>query len=208
MAARWAQETITVETQLYFPDIEKKYTFWYVLAQDGSLMVKAQMSPPYQADLPEIPRVGLRCFLNSSLQQIDWLGRGPHENYVDRKAAAFVGWHHKTVQEMYEPYISPQEHGSRTDVRSVAFCDATGKGLLVSGNDFSFTASPYSPAELTRTKWGELHTYDLPKSNKISLCLDHQQMGLGGIDSWLSQPLEKYRIRPELFDFYFVFKVV
>jgi len=108
---------------------------------------------------------------------------------------------------MYEPYISPQENGNRTDVEKVAFYDKTGAGLLITGTQlFNFTANPFSPEELTREKWGDLHTYDLKDTGKISLCLDHLQMGLGGIDSWLSPPLEQYRIKAESYNFSFLFK--
>jgi len=79
--------------------------------------------------------------------------------------------------------------------------------LLITGlESFNFTANPFSPEELTRAKWGDLYTYDLKNTGKISLCLDHLQMGLGGIDSWLSAPLEQYRIKPDGYSFSFLLK--
>ena len=107
---------------------------------------------------------------------------------------------------MYEAYISPQENGNRSDVQKVAFYDKIGAGLLVTGMDFNFTAIPFSPEELTRDKWGALHTYDLKDEGKISVCLDHQQRGLGGIDSWLSMPLEQYLLKEVNYNFSFILK--
>ena len=153
-----------------------------------------------------MPRLGLHFYLNQELKNINWVGRGPFENYPDRKAAAHFGRYDSTVAEMYEPYISPQENGNRTDVEKVAFYDKSGAGLLITGAPFNFTANPFSPEELTRSKWGDLHTYDLKDSGKISLCLDHFQMGLGGIDSWLSKPLDKYLIQPKNYSFKFQLK--
>lgn len=135
-----------------------------------------------------------------------WTGRGPFENYIDRKYAAHIGNYETTVAQMYEPYISPQENGNRTNCSKVAFYDEKGAGLLIKGIDFSFSAIPFSPEELTRAAWGDLHTYDLKDEGKISVCLDHLQMGLGGIDSWLSEPLNKYKIEPKGYSFSFVFK--
>ncbi len=198
--------TITVKVVFELPDVQSPFTLNYTLAEDGSLVISGQLMLKANAELPEIPRVGLHFYLNRALKDINWVGRGPFENYPDRKHAAHIGRYDSTVTEMYEPYISPQENGNRSDVQKVAFYDKKGAGLLVAGNDFNFTAIPFSPEELTRKKWGDLHTYDLKDEGKISVCLDDQQMGLGGIDSWLSEPLDKYKLKTDYYSFSFIFK--
>ncbi len=200
-------DTITVSTFFELPDVQAHFKMDYILSRGGTLLIHTHFTPPYQQELPEIPRLGLHLCLNPELKNINWVGRGPFENYSDRKQAAHIGRYDSTVSEMYEPYISPQENGNRTDVEKVAFYDKTGAGLLITGmQPFNFTANPFSPEELTRGKWGDLHTYDLKDEGKISLCLDHLQMGLGGIDSWQSPPLDKYRIQAKGFNFSFSFK--
>lgn len=199
--------SITVATNFELLDQKAHYQLEYNLAMNGVLSINAHLLFPFQQDLLDLPRLGLHLYLNPELKNINWVGRGPFENYPDRKYAAHMGRYDSTVSEMYEPYISPQENGNRTDVEKVAFYDKTGAGLLITGTQpFNFTANPFSPEELTREKWGDLHTYDLKDVGNISLCLDHLQMGLGGVDSWLSPPLDKYRIQAKNFNFGFQFK--
>ena len=199
-------QEIRVSTLFELPDVQAHFMLNYTLSSDGRLLLEGHFLHIRRHGLPEIPRVGLHFYLNKELQNINWFGRGPFENYPDRKHAAHIGRYDSTVAKMYEPYISPQENGNRTDVQKVAFYDKTGAGLLITGDKFSFTANPFSPEELTREKWGDLHTYDLKDTGKVSLCLDHLQLGLGGIDSWLSAPLEKYQITPKNYQFSFRFK--
>jgi len=198
--------TISVTTFFELPDVKSSFILNYTLAEDGTLLIEGSFPNSINIDLPAIPRIGLQFYLNRELKNINWVGRGPFENYPDRKYAAHIGRYDSTVSKMYEPYVSPQENGNRSDVQKVAFHDKNGAGLLVTGNDFNFTAIPFSPEELTRKKWGDLHTYDLKDEGKISVCLDHKQMGLGGIDSWLSKPLDKYLLKANNCSFGFILK--
>jgi len=198
--------TITIESRFKLIDINCDFLMNYTLISDGTLSVQCKFFTPVPNNLPELPRIGLQFYLNTTLKNVLWFGRGPFENYSDRKKSAHFGHYETTISKMYEPYISPQENGNRTDVQAITFFEENGNGFLLKGSNFSFSAIPFSPEELTRDKWGALHTYDLKDEGKISVCLDHQQMGLGGIDSWLSMPLEKYRIKPKYYEFEFLFK--
>jgi len=200
-------QRLKIEVGFWLSTIQVPYYIEYTLLNTGHLIMSIRFLPNQSSlHLPEIPRVGLHFELNKTLKNINWVGRGPFENYPDRKYAAHIGRYDSMVNKMYESYISPQENGNRTDVEQVAFYDKTGRGLVVEGINFNFTANPFSPEELTREKWGDLHTYDLKDTGKISLCLDHLQMGLGGIDSWLSPPLEQYRLKADSYSFSFLFK--
>lgn len=198
--------TITVAAIFELPSVQAHLRLYYTIAKDSTLAVYGQLFHNLSKDLVELPRIGLHFYLNQALKNINWVGRGPFENYPDRKYAAHIGRYDSTVSEMYEPYVSPQENGNRSDVRKVAFYDKTGAGLLVLGNNFNFTAIPFSPEELTREKWGALHTYDLKDEGRISVCLDQKQIGLGGIDSWLSKPLEQYLLKEQYYNFSFILK--
>ena len=207
---RRKDKVLIVESNLFLSKVRANFKFNYILHENGNLIIQCNFYlPPAELNLPilpELPRIGLHFYLNPNLKNVNWIGRGPFENYPDRKYAAHIGHYRSTIKELYEPYISPQENGNRSDVKEVNFSDKSGAGLSIAGDDFSFTAIPFSPKELTRKKWGTLHTYDLKDRGKISVCLDHKQMGLGGIDSWLSKPLEKYLIMPQNYEFSFLFK--
>ncbi len=159
--------------------------------------------------LPEFPRLGLHCQLPNEFDTISYFGRGPHENYIDRQFASHVGKYKSTVQDQFYPYISPQETGYKTDVRWLSLTNPQGKGLQIIGEPtFSGSALFYSPTQLTRTAWGSLHTIDLIPEETISLCIDHFQMGIGGVNSWGAFPLEKYRFYPKNYTFSFLLQGV
>ena len=128
------------------------------------------------AGVRDVPRVGVTLTLPCSLENLAWYGRGPWDNYPDRKASAMVGVYASTVSEQYVPYIMPQEHGHKTDVRWLTLTDARGRGLRVSGDPLiSFSASHFTKEDLFAAR----HTYDLKPHEEIILSLDFAQRGLG-----------------------------
>ncbi|MEM7380432.1 MAG: glycoside hydrolase family 2 TIM barrel-domain containing protein [Bacteroidota bacterium] len=149
-------------------------------------------------DLPLLPRMGLYAILNEEFSSLEWFGRGPFENYVDRKSAARMGVYKDVISNQFVPYISPQENGGRQDCQWLLLKnkDDISELRFTVSEDFSFSALEYSPWELTRQDRDEGKASHLEKSGGVHLCIDHLHMGLGGIDSWLSRPLEKYLIKP------------
>jgi len=172
-----------------------KLSICYGLTPNGSLSINTKFIPETE-ELPPLPRLGLHTRLTEFADRLQYFGRGPFENYPDRKFAAHLGLYELQLADQLENYVSPQECGNREDVRWVHFTGGHGFNLAISSSEagFGLTAVPYSPEELTRETRGSLHPVDLPKSAGTSLCLDHIQMGLGGVDSWLSPPLDKYFI--------------
>jgi len=142
-------------------------------------------------------RAGNDLVINKSFNNINWYGRGPGENYWDRKTNTFIGQYKRTVDEQYFPYARPQESGNKTEVRWVSFSNANGKKITFSFADslLSFSALPYSldniDPEMNKKQY---HSGELTKRNEIYLHMDLQQTGLQGMDSWGAWPLEKYRI--------------
>ena len=176
----------------------------YQLLLGGALRIVYSFVPQNEA-LPELPRLGLFFQIPDDFDNLSYFGRGPTENYIDRQYAAHVGKFKSKVQDQFYPYISPQETGYKTDVRWISLTNANGKGLKIVGEPtFGGSALPYSPSQLTRTAWGSLHTYDLKPAETISVCVDHFQMGIGGVNSWGAFPLEKYRFYPKNYTFSFL----
>ena len=141
-----------------------------------------------EQETPPIPRVGMTTGLTSDLSLSDtvvkWQGRGPHENYPDRKTSAHLGhWEH-SVSEMHTDYIFPSENGLRCDVSELEL-----NALRVVG-DFQFSVSAYDPVKLRDAR----HPTDLVPNDYLSLCLDGFHMGVGGDDSWSPSVKECYRL--------------
>ncbi len=146
---------------------------------------------------PLLMRVGNDIQLNKQYSNIEWYGRGPGENYWDRKSASLVGVYKQTVKEQYFPYARPQESGNKSDVRWVLFTNTKGKGIRFSfdTNLLNIAALPYSIDDLDpEVNKKQYHSGELTERNEIYLHIDQQQTGLQGMDSWGSWPLEQYRI--------------
>ncbi|MCB8946758.1 MAG: DUF4981 domain-containing protein [Ardenticatenaceae bacterium] len=147
-----------------------------------------------------LPRVGLSLQLPGGFEQFSWYGRGPVENYQDRKAGTAVGLYSSTVDEQYVPYIMPQENGNKTDVRWLSLTNEDGVGLKVTADSALMEASVshYSADALYQAT----HTNEVARQEAVILNLDHAQAGLGGA-SCGPATLEQYRLRPGDYKFSF-----
>jgi len=128
---------------------------------------------------------------------VQWYGRGPVENYFDRKTAAFVGEYKGVIKDQYFPYIRPQESGNKTDIRWAKITRKDGSGFIVAATDTLLNVNilPYAPAQLyAGTQKKQEHSGELEPDKNVHLDIDLQQMGVGGINSWSEWPLEKYRL--------------
>jgi beta-galactosidase len=144
------------------------------LLPGGGLLVENEVR--VGRELRDLPRVGVVLVLQPALEQLEWFGAGPWESYSDRRASTVVGRFTSSVSDQYVPYILPQEHGHRSDVRSVALTDGAGFGLEVQGRPtIGFTASHFTAADLYAAR----HTCDLEPRAEVVLSLDHAQRGLG-----------------------------
>ena len=146
----------------------------YRLLGSGDLVVENEVL--LGPDLRDIPRIGVVLELSAELEQLEWYGRGPWESYSDRQASTVVDRFRSTVTEQYVPYILPQEHGHRCDVRRLSLTDGSGFGLEVTGRPLiGFTASHFRANDLYAAR----HTCDLEPRPEVILSLDHAQRGLG-----------------------------
>lgn len=161
----------------------------YTVYGTGDVKVTSTLEPG-SADLPMIPEIGNMLTIPKEFSNITWYGRGPEENYIDRRTGYNVGIYRDLADHFFNDYIKPQETGNRTDVRWVSLTNDEGLGLLVKAEKpMEFNALNYTPEQLTNA----LHSYLLPKGQDITLRLNMRQMGLGGDNSWGAKPLEKYQ---------------
>lgn len=168
------------------------YTVRYRVYSNGRVDVAADFTTESHFDLP---RLGLQMFLNPSLEQVEWYGRGPMENYRDRKNAAYMGRYKTTVTDMAEHYARAQTMGGRTDTHWLALTDGQGKGLRITATDtLDFSAQHYTDKDLWQVKYG----HDLSDIHRaeVVLNLDCIQRGLGNA-SCGPGPRPHYEIRKD-----------
>jgi beta-galactosidase/beta-glucuronidase len=170
-------------------------TYHYTIYGSGDVVIAMLVAPALE--LPDLPKVGLQLTLPGDFDWMQWYGRGPHENYPDRKESALVGIYSGLVQDQYFPYIMPQENGNKTDVRWVALTSRQGIGLFAAGTELlNASALHYRAQDLDEAR----HTYELEPRDETILNLDHCMSGLGS-NSCGPGPLPKYLISPEEMSF-------
>lgn len=191
-------------------DITGEFNAEYTVYGDGTIdVVNSFTLAPYEVYV-ELPRIGMQTALSGSLQNVAWYGRGPHENYSDRKTSARMGVYSTLVESLYFPYIHPQENGYRTDSRWILFTNENGRGIRIEGDTpLSFGAQYYGKEQFCNAEEKELsHTFDLIKEDHISFNIDHKQMGVGGDNSWGALVHEEYRILPHEYFYTFTLSPV
>jgi len=184
---------IRVESRASAPDVKEGFrcNYDYAIYGSGDIVMDIDVIP--NDGLPPLPRIGLQLCMPGEYNTITWYGRGPQENYIDRKEGAPVGTYSGTVDEQYVPYIMPQENGNKTDVRWASLTDKNGRGLLVVGMPlFEVSAHHFTTEDLTKAK----HTFELKRREDITLNLDYRQSGLGGA-SCGPDTLPRYQVKPQ-----------
>jgi beta-galactosidase len=177
------------------------HTHRYTLLPSGEMHVENTVR--LGEGIRDIPRVGVNLVLAPDLEQLEWFGRGPWENYPDRKASAIIGHYASTVTDQYVPYIMPQEHGHKTDVRWLTLANEQGNGLRIEGEPtIEFSASHFTAADLFAAK----HTIDLTPRAEVLLNLDGAHRGLGTA-SCGPDTLDKYRLLEPVYRFAFSLRV-
>lgn len=137
--------------------------------------IQVRMIVKKDMEFPQLPRFGIRMFLQKDMKQVTYCGMGPMECYVDKCRAASHGIYQTSVEELHEDYIRPQENGSHIDCDYVVMEGQLQKLMAVSEKSFSFHASCYIQEELTKKQ----HNYELIPADCVELCLDYAQNGIG-----------------------------
>ncbi len=163
---------VTMAMNTSVPGLTSHYV--YTIYGAGDIVLKHTVRLP--EGLPPLPRVGMKLTLSGEYENFTWYGRGPHENYVDRKASAWLDIYRSTVDDEYVPYIKPQEHGNKCDVRWAALTNSHGAGLVVIGYPtFEVSAHHFTAHDLDAAR----HTHELKPRSEITLNVDFAQSGLG-----------------------------
>jgi beta-galactosidase len=191
--------TVQVEVVYNFDSLHSIWKTIYTVMGNGVVKVDNQLVT--EGDEVEVfPRVGMKMQMPQEFEQVEYLGRGPWENYCDRNSSTFVGRYKTTVAEMYVPYIRPQENGHRTDVRWLALKRNNNSGLLVIADSLiefnalnntvgDFDAGPNKDRNLQ-------HANEISPRDLVELHIDYRMIGVGGDNSWGAWPHEPYLIRP------------
>ena len=170
----------------------------YTIYKDGSIEMQSAIGANRSKVI--LPRIGYSMVLPSELNQYDYYGRGPVNNYNDRKTSQFIGWYHSPVAEQGIMLPKPQAQGNREEVRWCAVTNSQQQGVVfISDSTMSASALPWSQQELTLAA----HPYQLPKSSGTHLHLDAKVTGLGGASCGQGGPLTPDQVRstPTTFGF-------
>jgi len=189
---------IHVEASLHANNYTSGFKVFYdfTIGGDGEMEIATKVSS--RGNMTKwIPKVGLQMQLPREFQKMEWFGRGPYENYPDRKTGAKTGIYKTNVDDDYVPYIIPQDYGNRCDVRWFRLSNEKGSGLSISSKElFHFSVQKYSTDKLDRAHY----PFQLKEEEVITLNLDHQVSGVGGTANSVLNP---YRVSPGEFEFAF-----
>ena len=189
--------SVTILTSFDMPEVQGQMDITYVVfANTGAVKVTEDFKATEGAKVSDMFRFGMLMQMPYTMEKSNYYGRGPIENYSDRKDCMRIGVYTDDADNQYFPYIRPQESGTKSDIRWWKQTDATGLGLQVkSCTPFYASAIHFDTEELDDGDDKEQrHSFDLKKSKFTNLFLDSAHMGVGGENSWGAWPLEKYRI--------------
>jgi len=201
---------VFVKARRYIEDVKAYFNTTYTINKDGEILVENEFILAPYFPVPELPRIGMQTIISENLKNVEWYGRGPHENYSDRKTSASIGIYMSTVEDLHYNYIRPQENGYRTDTRYASFTNNDSIGFSVSGLEmFCFNAQYFAKEQYSNdVEVVYNHTKDLENEGRIYLNIDHKQMGVGGDNSWGARVHEEYRVLPHEYYYSFIISPV
>ncbi len=200
---------VVIATHFNHEKVNSKQSVTYTIFGEGTIHVNTQLETG-ESELPDLPRFGLKWELPVNFENLEYFGRGPHENYVDRNRSAFVGKYAGKVAGQYFKYVRPQENGYKTDVRWFELRNENGVGIRVSGEPFVGFSALHNPVEDFDMKDAEdyRHTNDIVKKDGVFVTCDLKMMGVAGDNSWGARPYRKYSIPAEDYEFSFTIQPV
>lgn len=197
---------MTVTTRQAKPSMYNAFvtTCVYTINQDGSI----QISNEYNArlEMESIARIGMTFKMPKGFEEVEWFGRGPHENYVDRKESALVGVYKSKVNDLFEDYVIPQENGNKCDTRYVKVMNEDGIGLKITSPElFEHGVSHVSVSDLYKA----MHPYEIKWQEETIVNIDYKQSGIGnGSCGPGTSVLDKYKVSGSKFNFDFMIKPI
>lgn len=207
------KDSIVLTAKFDMPDVKAQLVMGYKINAAGEVVVSEKMITDKTAKISDLFRYGMQIGMPAQFSKIEYYGRGPVENYIDRNSNTFIGKYEANVKDEYYSYIRPQESGNHTDIRSFSIYNpASGKGLTFEGfapmecSAIGYPIEDLDDGPVKEHAWGH-HSGDLQDTDLVQLHIQQAQYGLGCIDSWGARPLEKYRLHYGDREFKFVIKV-
>ena len=199
-------QMVQVDASYEIPAVGGKLELKYVINNVGEIQVTQKLIAGEKTDVSDMFRFGMKFEMPADYSTIQYYGRGPVENYSDRKYSQFIGLYNQNVCGQFYSYIRPQETGTKSDLRWWKQTTIRGTGLgFVSDDIFSASALNYTIEALDDgLEKDQRHTAEVPKSDFVNICIDKVQMGLGCINSWGALPLEQYRLPYQDYEFTFM----
>ncbi len=205
-------DSVVVTAQFDMPEVKAQLEMRYRINAAGEVAVSQNMITDKDAKVADMFRYGVQLQMPAAFSKIEYYGRGPEENYIDRNSSAFIGKYESNVKDEYYPYIRPQESGNHTDIRYFSIYNPTsGKGITFEGYaPMECSAIPYlvedlDPGYEKEHAWGQ-HSGDLVDKGLVQLHIQQRQYGLGCVDSWGATPIDKYKMHYQDRSFTFVIK--
>ena len=206
------QDSVVLTAIFDMPEVKAQLELRYRINSEGEVAVTEKMTTDKEAKVADLFRYGMQLQMPAAFSKLEYYGRGPGENYIDRHSSSFIGKYEADVKDEYYPYVRPQESGNHTDIRYFSiFNPTTGKGITFEGYaPMECSAIPYLVEDLDagiekNHAWGQ-HSGDLVEKGLVQLHIQQRQYGLGCIDSWGSKPMDKYRMHYQDRNFSFVIK--
>ena len=207
-----SQDSVVLTAIFDMPEVKAQLELRYRINSEGEVAVTEKMTTDKEAKVADLFRYGMQLQMPAAFSKLEYYGRGPEENYIDRHSSSFIGKYEADVKDEYYPYVRPQESGNHTDIRYFSiFNPSSGKGISFDGYAPMVCSSiPYLVEVLVagiekNHAWGQ-HSGDLVEKGLVQLHIQQRQYGLGCIDSWGSKPMDKYRMHYQDRNFSFVIK--
>lgn len=203
---RTENKQIIVEAEYNLPKVSAKLNLTYVINNVGAMRITQKLTTEKSVKVPNMFRFGMQLPMPRSFETIEYYGRGPIENYIDRNHCTNLGIYHQSVTEQFYPYIRPQENGTKTDIRWWKMLNKAGNGIeVIAATPFSASALHYTIESLDEG-WSKQqgHSQEVEEADLTNLCIDKVQAGLGCVNSWGSIARKEYQVPYGDYEFTFI----
>ncbi len=203
---RTENKQVIVEAAYEMPGVSSNLNLTYVINNEGAIKVTQKMTTDKNAKISNMFRFGMQMQMPHSFETVEYYGRGPIENYIDRNHCTNLGIYRQSVTEQFYPYIRPQENGTKSDIRWWRMINKAGNGIeVISAAPFSASALHYTIESLDEG-WSKQqgHSPEVEQADLTNLCIDKLQAGLGCVNSWGSIALPEYQVPYKDYEFTFM----
>ena len=203
---RIVNQQAIIEADYELPEVSAKLSLTYTINNEGAIKVTQKMTTDKEAKVANMFRFGMQMQMPRSFDKVEYYGRGPVENYIDRKANADLGIYRQSVAEQFYTYIRPQETGTKSDLRWWKTLNMAGRGIqVVASKPFSASALHYTIESLDEGLYKKQgHSQEVEEADMTNFCFDLIQAGLGCEDSWGRIARPEYQVPYGDYEFTFI----